>query len=82
MSSDNEAALDGHLPWMEIALEEARRAAGEGEVPVGAALVQDGAVLATAYNRPIALRDPTAHAEMLGIIGFPRQSCMSPWSRV
>lgn len=65
MSSDNEATLDGHLPWMEIALEEARRAGGEGEVPVGAALVQDGAVLATAHNRPIALRDSTAHAEML-----------------
>ncbi|MFQ5989438.1 MAG: tRNA adenosine(34) deaminase TadA [Candidatus Methylomirabilales bacterium] len=65
MSSDNEVALDGYLPWMKIALEEARRGGEEGEVPVGAALVQDGALLATAHNRPIALRDPTAHAEML-----------------
>ncbi len=65
MFSDNEAALNGHLPWMKIALEEARRGGEEGEVPVGAALVQDGTLLATAHNRPIALRDPTAHAEML-----------------
>jgi tRNA(adenine34) deaminase len=50
---------------MGVALEEARRGGEEGEVPVGAVLVQDGVVLAAAHNRSIALHDPTAHAELL-----------------
>ena len=50
---------------MDVALEEARRAGAAGEVPVGAVLVRDGAVLARAHNRPVALHDPTAHAEVL-----------------
>lgn len=65
MSSTADAALEAHLSWMNVALEEARRAREEGEVPVGAVLVQDGSLLAAAHNRPIALRDPTAHAEVL-----------------
>ncbi len=65
MSSPTDATARGHLSWMEVALEEARRGADEGEVPVGAVLVQDGVALAAAYNRPVALHDPTAHAEML-----------------
>lgn len=52
---------------MDIALEEARAAAARGEVPVGAVLVRDGAVLARAGNRTRELNDPTAHAEMLVI---------------
>jgi len=54
---------------MDIALEEARAAAGRGEVPVGAVLVDGatGAVLARAGNRTEELSDPTAHAEMLAI---------------
>lgn len=48
------------------ALEEARGGLSEGEVPVGAVLVDPtGHVLAKAHNRPIALHDPTAHAEIL-----------------
>jgi tRNA(Arg) A34 adenosine deaminase TadA len=50
---------------MELALEEARAAAGRGEVPVGAVAVKDGVVLARDGNRIIELCDPTAHAEML-----------------
>ena len=50
---------------MRTALEEARRAGEEGEVPVGAVLVEAGTVLATAHNRTIAFHDPTAHAEIL-----------------
>lgn len=50
---------------MREALAEARSAESEGEVPVGAVLVCDGAIVARAHNRPIALADPTAHAEML-----------------
>ena len=49
------------------AFAEARAAADRGEVPVGAAVVRDGAVLASAGNRTLADRDPTAHAEMLAI---------------
>jgi tRNA(Arg) A34 adenosine deaminase TadA len=52
---------------MGLALAEARAAAARGEVPVGAAVVRDGTVLAVAGNRPRELRDPSAHAEMLAI---------------
>lgn len=49
---------------MRIALDEARAAAAEGEVPVGAVLLFGGAVAARGRNRTIAGRDPTAHAEI------------------
>ena len=49
------------------AFAEARAAAARGEVPVGAAIVRDGVVLAAAGNRTLADHDPTAHAEMLAI---------------
>ncbi|MEE9171344.1 MAG: tRNA adenosine(34) deaminase TadA [candidate division NC10 bacterium] len=65
MSSPADAAPGSHLSWMEVALEEARRGGEEGEVPVGAVLVRDGVLLAAAHNRPIALHDSTAHAELL-----------------
>ena len=52
---------------MELALEEAHRGALEGEVPVGAALLCADQIVATAHNRPIALCDPTAHAEILAL---------------
>ncbi|WP_288116672.1 nucleoside deaminase [Novosphingobium sp.] len=52
---------------MRLALEEAARAAAEGEVPIGAVVVRDGKVIAAAHNQPRALNDPTAHAEMLAI---------------
>ena len=51
--------------WMEVALEEARQAAREGEVPVGAVVVHDGKLLARDHNRSIQRSDPTAHAEIL-----------------
>ena len=54
---------------MQVALEEARRAAGLGEVPVGALVVADGHVVARAGNGPIGLHDPTAHAEILALRG-------------
>jgi tRNA(adenine34) deaminase len=49
---------------MRRALEEARQARDAGEVPIGAVLVAEGAVVATGRNRPIGARDPTAHAEI------------------
>jgi tRNA(Arg) A34 adenosine deaminase TadA len=53
---------------MMVAMEEARQAAGRGEVPVGAALTDaDGVLLARTGNRILQLRDPTAHAEVLAL---------------
>jgi tRNA(Arg) A34 adenosine deaminase TadA len=52
---------------MAIALAEARAAGMRGEVPIGAAIVRDGTVIARAGNRTIEQDDPTAHAEMLAI---------------
>lgn len=49
---------------MDLALEEARMAAARGEVPVGAVLVVNGAVIASAGNRTRELNDVTAHAEI------------------
>lgn len=53
--------------FMQRAIELARRAEAEGEVPVGAVLLLDGAILAEGWNRPIAARDPTAHAEIVAL---------------
>jgi len=50
--------------WMSFALEQARKAEKEGEVPVGAILVKDDLVIARAHNKPISTNDPTAHAEI------------------
>jgi tRNA(adenine34) deaminase len=52
---------------MTVALAEARAAAAAGEVPIGAVIVRDGAIIARAHNRTIAGDDPTAHAEVLAI---------------
>ncbi|HZH52799.1 MAG TPA: nucleoside deaminase [Microvirga sp.] len=56
---------------MGAAFDEARAAATRGEVPVGAAIVLDGRLIASDGNRPRQLRDPSAHAEMLAI----RRAC-------
>lgn len=50
--------------WMRQALAGAARAAEAGEVPVGAVLVADGALVAAGRNRPIGAHDPSAHAEI------------------
>ncbi|MET0540199.1 MAG: tRNA adenosine(34) deaminase TadA, partial [Variovorax sp.] len=50
--------------WMQRALDEARAAAVAGEVPVGAVVVKDGALLASGRNTPIAQHDPSGHAEI------------------
>ena len=57
-----------HVMHMEMALEEARRAADIDEVPVGAVIVSfERGVIGRAYNQREQLRDPTAHAEMIAI---------------
>ena len=52
---------------MVLALEEARRAESEGEVPIGAVVVLDGRIIGRGRNRVIADSDPTAHAEILAL---------------
>lgn len=53
--------------FMKQALIEARAAAAEGEVPVGAVIVCNNLIIARAHNQTELLNDPTAHAEMLAI---------------
>ena len=53
--------------FMLLALALARRAEGEGEVPVGAVLTRDDEVLGEGWNRPVGSNDPTAHAEIVAI---------------
>lgn len=51
--------------WMSLALEQARLAAAEGEIPVGAVLVKDDTILCAAHNQRESAHDPTAHAELI-----------------
>jgi tRNA(adenine34) deaminase len=60
-------SLAEHEKWMRCALELAREAEQSGEVPVGCVLVAQGEVIGQGRNSPIALLDPTAHAEMLAL---------------
>jgi tRNA(adenine34) deaminase len=53
--------------YMAEALKLARRAAEDGEVPVGCVIVHEGRIIARAHNQVETLRDPTAHAEMIAI---------------
>jgi tRNA(adenine34) deaminase len=53
--------------WMRRALEEARRGAERGEVPIGAVVVRAGKLVATAHNEVELRRDATAHAEVLAL---------------
>ncbi|MFZ5724164.1 MAG: tRNA adenosine(34) deaminase TadA [Pseudomonadota bacterium] len=53
--------------FMRRALELARAGAARGEVPVGAVVVQDGAIVGEGFNQPISGTDPTAHAEIVAL---------------
>ena len=53
--------------FMEMALEQARKAYKKDEVPVGAIIVNDGEIISCAHNLRESLNDPTAHAEILAI---------------
>lgn len=70
---------------MRRALDEARAAAAEGEVPVGAVVTRDGAVIASGRNRMRIDHDPTAHAEMVAMraaaaaLGAPRLDGCDLW---
>jgi tRNA(adenine34) deaminase len=58
---------------MQLALDQAQRGAQAGEVPIGAVIVKDGAVISRAHNTPRGSHDPTAHAEILAIREAARQ---------
>ena len=56
-----------HEYWMQKALELARKAQAEDEVPVGALIVKDDQLIAEGFNQPIKSNDPSAHAEMIAM---------------
>ena len=76
--NDQQAMTASDELWMEEALRCAQRALEAGEVPVGAVVVSSGQVVGRGWNRNIADRDPSAHAEILalreagGIVGNHR----------
>ena len=55
------------IHFMHRAIQLAKRAEQEGEVPVGAVLVREGQIIGEGWNRPIIDHDPTAHAEIMAI---------------
>lgn len=59
--------IDEDIHWMKHALSLAQQAAAEDEVPVGAVVVHNGAILGEGWNRPISTVDPTAHAEVVAL---------------
>ncbi len=65
---------DRDLEFMRAALEQARKAVAQGEVPIGAVLVRDGQVLARTHNFRELWQDPTAHAEVVAIREAATQS--------
>jgi tRNA(adenine34) deaminase len=67
VSEGGEAPADPDQTFMRLALDQAHNAWALGEVPVGAVIVKDGAVVATGFNQPIGQSDPTAHAEIQAI---------------
>ncbi|MQB01051.1 MAG: nucleoside deaminase, partial [Actinobacteria bacterium] len=58
---------------MRLALAEAERAGGRGDIPIGAVIVRDGSVIAAAANEREARNDPTAHAEVLALQAAARE---------
>ncbi|MFI5397291.1 MAG: tRNA adenosine(34) deaminase TadA [Candidatus Binatia bacterium] len=63
----NDPQSETDYAFMQQALAVARQAAAVGEVPVGAVLVRGEKIIGMAHNAPIALSDPTAHAEVLAL---------------
>lgn len=67
MNDDLSAAFATHERWMRAALDEARLAAEAGDVPIGCVIVREGRIIGRGHNRVEALKDPTAHAEILAL---------------
>jgi tRNA(adenine34) deaminase len=69
--------LDSDHYFMGEALRQAARAYEQGEVPVGAVIVREGKIIARAFNQVEALKDATAHAEMLALT--QAESALGDW---
>jgi len=70
MIIESASSFDTHeKAYMAAALLLAQRAAGEGEVPIGAVIVRDGEIVGRGWNRNIGLCDPSAHAEIMAMRG-------------
>jgi len=68
MIIERASSFDAHAKdCMAEALLLAQRAAGEGEVPIGAVVVRDGEIVGRGWNRNVGLRDPSAHAEIMAM---------------
>ena len=63
-----------HVTLMDAALAEGRRAAGAGEVPIGAVIAVDDQIVGRGFNQPIGAGDPTAHAEIVAIRDAARRT--------
>ncbi len=59
--------LQPHDRWMRAAIQLARQAFDEGEVPIGSVIVHNDRIIGEGYNQRESLKDPTAHAEMIAI---------------
>ena len=69
LNGNNQSHVDSELDisWMRHALAYAEYGEEKGEVPVGALVVYNNEVIGVGYNKPIALHDPTAHAEIMAL---------------
>ena len=67
MDTDGQSSISEEKRYMSRALQMAKRAFSEDEVPVGAVLVRHGEIIAEGYNQTIQKCDPTAHAELVAI---------------
>lgn len=65
MNKADQQERDQH--WINYALNLAKRAEEEGEVPVGAVIVRDNKLISEGWNQPIKGHDPTAHAEIMAL---------------
>lgn len=72
MKANASSGMDD-VAWMKAALNEAEKAEKSGEVPVGAVVVLDDVLLGRGHNSPIALSDPTAHAEIQALRAAAQQ---------
>ena len=66
-SLDKNSASAHHERWMGEAIRQARIAAEQGEVPVGAVLIEAGKLIGSGFNQPIMRHDATAHAEIVAL---------------
>jgi tRNA(adenine34) deaminase len=76
MTANNDAptlTADALTGLMDLAIEEACRARDAGEVPIGAVVWLDGAIVGRGFNQPISSGDPTAHAEIVAIRAAARR---------